>query len=149
MPGKCPIKAAERSRRYRLLKKIEKYGPESATVNMSGRHGNHPKGEKNARWNPLERRKTSHGYIAVRVAPDHPHAWGPNRLKRFKYAYEHVVVMMSHIGRSLLPNEIVHHRNGDRSDNRLDNLELMTKEDHQRYHANETRGRDSLGRFTT
>jgi hypothetical protein len=142
-----PEKAKARRRRYLEKKKIEKYGVAAAGQDMRGRHGNHACGTANARWNPNARRHTSHGYIAVRVPVDHPHAWGPPRLKRFKYAYEHVIVMMGQLGRPLRSDEQVHHRNGNRSDNRLENLELTTVSAHQQYHTTQTRERDSLGRF--
>jgi hypothetical protein len=47
---------------------------------------------------------------------------------------EHRHIMEQHLGRKLLPTEIVHHRNGDTADNRLDNLEVMQGGDHMRHH---------------
>jgi len=141
---------AERQRRWKRLDRdrrmLAKYGPEALATDLRGRHGNHAAGPRNARWNSDERRLTEHGYIAVRVKPDHPHAWGPSCLKRFKYAYEHIVVMMARIGRALRDDETVHHRNGDKTDNRGANLELLTRSDHAKHH-DELRGRDRLGRF--
>ena len=79
----------------------------------------HPKGVNSPHWKG-GRFKGPEGYINV-YAPDHLRA-GTDR-----YIYEHTLVMENVLGRPLYPHETVHHKNGVRSDNRPENLELWSK----------------------
>lgn len=58
------------------------------------------------------------GYILVKC-PDHPHK------DHNGYVRQHRLVMEDSLGRYLIPGEVVDHKNGDTSDNRLDNLRLF------------------------
>lgn len=66
----------------------------------------------------------------------------------------HVVTMEQRIGRRLKPDEVVHHIDGDRSNNNPNNLALMTRSAHARLHRREDalagnyRGRNEDGRFS-
>jgi len=60
------------------------------------------------------------GYITLYL-PNHPLATGVGNV------YEHRLVMSEHLGRLLTIDESVHHKNGNRSDNRIENLELWSK----------------------
>lgn len=63
------------------------------------------------------------------VVPDHPNAIDHG------YVLHHRVVMENHIGRLLTQNEIVHHKDENKKNNHIDNLELMDKCEHARMHS--------------
>jgi len=97
-------------------------------ISMANKKGNWT-GSKNPRWNGGVSKLMS-GYILIKK-PNHPYAH-----KRTGYVLEHRLVIEQAIGRYLEPNEEVHHINGVKDDNRLENLELTTSSEHQiKYHS--------------
>lgn len=78
---------------------------------------------------PKDWRKELAGYILVRAPKGHPGARNDGSI------YEHRLVMEEHLGRILYPEEVVHHVNGVRDDNRIENLQLRRgRKEHGRGH---------------
>ena len=76
------------------------------------------RGKNNPNWRG-GRTITSHGYVLVRVGAEHHLADCRG------YAYEHRIVAERILGRRLKPGEIIHHKNGNKQDNRKRNIMIV------------------------
>ena len=81
-------------------------------------------GSNNHKWKG-GRNVTPFGYIEI-MSPNHPN-------KNYRgYVMEHRLVMEKKIGRYLTKDEIVHHLNGIKDDNRPENLSIVNKNSHEK-----------------
>ena len=92
-------------------------------LNNNWRGGRVLQGE-NAKHGPINDR----GYWYI-YAPNHPHA------TKNGYVAEHIAVATDAIGRPLAKNEVVHHINLKKEDNRPENLVVLTRKAHAQLHV--------------
>lgn len=88
-----------------------------------------PKADKQHRWSGHRKIVNQQGYVKVRVGKTHPLA-DPNG-----YAYEHLVVWCAAGNPRPATGTVLHHRNEVRDDNRIENLELLSRTEHGQHHA--------------
>ena len=102
----------------KLSEEVKKKMSETKSCDFNGLNGyGHTKGHNG-------------GYVLAYV-PKHPHAHNDG------YVMLHTVLMERQLGRYLTDDEVVHHVNHDRQDNRMENLQLMKKKDHMSMHMKE------------
>ncbi len=86
-------------------------------------------GEASSRWKG-GRRENAQGYMRIKLGPDHPFY---SMTDENGYVLEHRLVMAEQLGRPLRQDEIVHHLNRKKDDNRPENLQLLVEHHHVGY----------------
>lgn len=83
--------------------------------------------QKIAQNKGIGRKELHNGYVRI-YFPSHP------KSDKRGWILEHDLIMECNIGRWLDKDEVVHHKNGIKDDNRLENLELMKRSEHMKLH---------------
>lgn len=114
----------ETRRKIGLKHKGKKISPETTIKRLRTlrKNGNELLGSKNHKWNG-GRLIDKDGYIQVRISTGY-------------YRREHRVLMEQYLGRKLGSEEMVHHINENKKDNRISNLQILTRSEHAKLHQN-------------
>lgn len=113
--------------------KIKECNKPKKTKGVCGMHDQRMRryGDYNYVTTELERRKRS------RNAQPKLGVLKPQTYKKLLGRHEHRVLMELHLGRKLVKGEIVHHIDGNKHNNDLSNLKLMTQSEHIKSHIEE------------
>lgn len=85
------------------------------------------KGKDNPNWKGGKKRNTA-GYILI-YSINHPYK------KKDNCVMEHRLVIEKNIGRYLKKEEFIHHINENKQDNRIENLQIVSREEHRKIHS--------------
>jgi hypothetical protein len=139
---------------YRILKKHGALRGKKASMQLSGKEG---RASKNGTYRKDFKMPESAKKKISEAKKGKGRGWRITSTGYKEYTFgenagrlEHVVVMEGIIGRRLYSFECVHHKNHIKTDNRPENLELMSKSEHSRLHRLEDdhlRKRDEIGRY--
>lgn len=120
------------------------------SIRMSG-EGNHQfgiRGEDNPSWKG-GRKVSSYGYILIYM-PEHPFCNGDGNIFEHRYIAEQYLLTDENsvvVGgkRYLSKKYVVHHKDGNRKNNDIENLEVMLKGEHSRMHNKEKHKNRTVG----
>jgi hypothetical protein len=125
--GKIVIRRKRADSKYRFCSSSCAAKVVISIANKRNRFGSRNSFWKGGKW------KNSYGYVLI-YSPNHPH---PNHQKG-KYVFEHRLVIENYLKRYLKIGERIHHINGIKDDNRLENLKLFSSQgEHFKIHKSE------------
>jgi hypothetical protein len=128
--------SCEECGKERWVQYVNKKPKASLCLRCSNKHKYKGSGVESPTWKG-GRYVDDKGYVRVWISPDDPyycmavHKCGTDRNG---YVTEHRLMMARFLGRPLLATEEVHHKNGIRTDNRIENLEIVAKGEHTLKH---------------
>ena len=122
--GTTPGNVGDRIKRYKLTFFSTK--SEAVKAGLKKKYPNGSFGKLSSHWKGGRRTRGLKGYVTI-YTPDHPRA-------NNGAVFEHILVAEEKIGRYLTKDEIVHHINGKKDDNRPKNLEIVLRKDHVHKH---------------
>ncbi len=128
--GTTPGNVGDRIKRYGLSIMIGGDKSEAVKAGLKKKYPNGRFGKIAGHWKGGKR--TFKGYTMI-YSPEHP-------VNNQGYIFEHRLVVEKKLGRYLKSDEIVHHLNGIKTDNRYENLEVVSRKDHVHRHYVDSEG---------
>jgi TyrR family helix-turn-helix protein len=130
-PKKIPLNVSEIARLFRSGVTVKELAVKYSVSEQTIKSRLWEKGVQTDTFHKGYKVKDS-GYVQI-LNPEHPNSDAQG------YVPEHRLVMEKYIGRYLKSNEVVHHINGIKDDNRIENLQLMTAFQHKCMHSGRER----------